>query len=184
MGCSFFMLFLFGFGMVCFNHFAFVKDKGPTLSLLPRDLYIRIYLSFCKGGVNLEYIFKISLHHVSLNFFFLLGIKEIIWVNNDTLSSNFLNWVYSALALSLRILCIRKVLFYPPKSIFKMKLFSLNVHLLWRPRVSCFRVVSWKTVFTDDFRFWYLTDKCILVGNQNLRAIGTKDRPWSVIDLV
>ena len=85
------MLFLFKFGLVCFNHSAFVKDKGPTLSLLPRDLYIRISLSLCKARVNLEYIFKFSLHHVSLNSFSLLGIKEIIWVKNDTLTSNFLN---------------------------------------------------------------------------------------------
>ena len=32
-----------------------------------------------------------------------------------------------------------------------------------------------------EFRIWYLMDKCISAGNQNLRAIGPKDRLCSVI---
>ena len=62
-----------------------------------------------------------------------------------------------------------------------MKLFSHNLHPLWRPRVPCFRMVSWKTIFKYDFRIWYLMDKCILAGNQNLRATGPKDRLCSVM---
>ena len=56
---------------------------------------------------------QFSPYHVSINFFSLLEIKELIWVNNDT------------------FLCIRKVLFLSSKiDFYKMKVFPHNVHPL------------------------------------------------------
>ena len=76
----------------------------------------------------------------------------------------FLNWVCSALASSLRILCIRKVLFILQNRVFKNSKYFLTTFTLFKD----FWVVSWKMVFKNGFRIcqWYQSGR----GRDDRRA--------------